>query len=103
MNYQAVELLAPDLQDKVDAAVDALENGFADGTHIVGEDIQPGTYTATASSGTTFSDAYWDRASTSGDILANDFVTSAQSVTVTISSSDGQFTSRGFGFWEQSS
>ncbi|WP_159942577.1 MULTISPECIES: hypothetical protein [unclassified Nocardiopsis] len=97
----AVQAFVPDLQEPLTAQVDAYHRGFASGTHSVGEGIEPGTYTATARKGEVFENAYWERTSTSGDIIANDFVSSAQSVTVTIASTDGQFTARGFGFWSR--
>lgn len=95
----AIELFAPDLAEPLEEAIEMTENGFGNGTHIVGETIEPGTYTTTAPDGWPFRNAYWERTSPSGDILDNAFVTSAQSVTVTIYASDGQFTSRDFGFW----
>ncbi|MFC9937912.1 hypothetical protein [Nocardiopsis alba] len=95
----AVQTFAPELEEPLQQQIDAYHRGFSSGTHIVGQDIEAGTYTATARDGELFENAYWERTSTSGDIIANDFVGSAQSVTVTIASSDGQFTARGLGFW----
>lgn len=54
-----------------------------------------------APNGELFENAYWERTSTSGDIITNDFVGSAQSVTVPIASTDGQFTANRFGFWSR--
>ncbi|MEU0238047.1 hypothetical protein ABZ234_10180 [Nocardiopsis sp. NPDC006198] len=97
----AVQTFAPELEEALAEQVDAYHRGAWSGTHIVGEDIEPGTYTTTARDGELFENAYWERASASGDIIANDFVSSAQSVTVTIASTDGQFTANGFGFWSR--
>lgn len=97
----AVQTFAPGLEEPFAEQVDAYHLGFWSGTHIVGEDIEPGTYTTTARHGELFENAYWERTSTSGDIITNDFVGSAQSVTVTIASTDGQFTANGFGFWSR--
>lgn len=72
------------------------EPGFGDGTHIVGEDIKPGTYRSTASGGL----CYWARLSGfSGeldDILANG---SQSPEIVTISDSDTGFQTQGCGQW----
>ena len=58
--------------------------------------IQPGTY---RSSGR-MEDCYWERTSESGEIIDNNFATSARSITVTIRSSDGQFTSESCNVWK---
>jgi len=69
------------------------------GTLIVGKDIQPGTYKATA----TGINGYWARMKdTSGgveSILANDNVNSGEQAVVTISPSDAAFKSTGFTEW----
>ena len=73
--------------------------GFADGTWLVGRDIQPGTYQAQLPAG---SSCYWERLSglsgDLGDIIANDFVRSEQ-VVVTILATDVAFKSEGCGTW----
>lgn len=70
---------------------------FGDGTHVVGEGVQPGTYT---SSGTE-RDCYWERTSgTSGaleEIISNDIAPNP--VTVTIEPGDVGFVSQGCGTW----
>lgn len=69
---------------------------------VVGEDgepeqtIPPGTYRAKGE----MENCYWERTSESGEIIDNNFATSARSITVTIRSSDGQFTSRECGVWK---
>ncbi|MFD9721121.1 hypothetical protein [Streptomyces sp. NPDC059076] len=82
---------------------------FHDGTYIVKknpkpvdleamdqeEQVAPGTYRLEEA----VEDCYWERTSKSGDIIANQFATSAQSITVTIRASDGQFTAQGCGAW----
>lgn len=82
---------------------------FTDGTYVVSskaptaaeveEDVQtmpPGTYRAKGH----MEDCYWERTSEGGDIIDNSFATSAQSITVTIRASDGQFTSEGCAVWK---
>ncbi|MGW4018267.1 hypothetical protein ACWECW_18375 [Rhodococcus ruber] len=71
-----------------------------DGTWIVGteeDQIPPGTYRATATPGTLITDGYWERTSSSGEIIDNAFVTSAREITVTIGPTDGQFRSSHIG------
>ncbi|MYR75188.1 MULTISPECIES: hypothetical protein [unclassified Streptomyces] len=87
------------------------ERWFGNGTFLVSsksptaaqlegdEDVQtipPGTYRAAGS----MEDCYWERTSESGEIVDNSFATSARVITVTIASSDGQFTSRGCAVWK---
>ncbi|MFJ4879391.1 hypothetical protein ACIP93_29900 [Streptomyces sp. NPDC088745] len=59
-------------------------------------EIGPGTYRVTGQ----LENCYWERTSRSGEIIANDFATSAQEITVRIRASDGQFTSRDCGTWK---
>ncbi len=59
-------------------------------------EIGPGTYRVTGQ----LEDCYWERTSRSGEILDNNFATSAQEITVRIRASDGQFTSRDCGTWK---
>lgn len=56
-------------------------------------------YRCTAPEGKLITDGYWERTSTAGDIIENNFVTSAREVTVTIGAGDGQFTSTRMGTW----
>ncbi|MEU5660089.1 hypothetical protein ABZ802_31400 [Streptomyces sp. NPDC047737] len=58
--------------------------------------IPPGTYRSKGA----MEDCYWERTSESGEIIANNFATSARSITVTIAASDGQFTSEGCEMWK---
>ncbi|MFG2677039.1 hypothetical protein [Streptomyces sp. NPDC048445] len=82
---------------------------FGDGTYVVSskaptaaeaeegvETIPPGTYRAKGR----MQDCYWERTSKGGDIIANNLATSAQSITVTIAASDGQFTSERCAVWK---
>lgn len=70
---------------------------FGNGIHVVGADIQPGTYRAATFSGS----CYWERKSGFGgtidEIIANSFTTIPQ--VVTIESSDAGFESDGCGTW----
>lgn len=69
---------------------------FGDGTFKVNGDIAPGTY---ATGGV--SDCYWARVDANGRTIANDFVTGAPRVQVTILASDAGFTSRGCEEWDR--
>lgn len=72
--------------------------GIGDGTHLVGEDIEPGEYRA---DGGEF--CYWERLSGTGgeldDIIANDL--GAGSHVVAIAESDNAFSTQGCGEWEK--
>lgn len=71
-------------------------NQFGDGVHLVGTDIQPGTYRNDGQSG-----CYWARRSgvsgDSGEILANDIVNGP--TVVAIAASDAAFQSSRCGTW----
>ena len=74
---------------------------FGDGTHIVGEDIAPGTYRAPGGEG-----CYWARLSGfggSGDDVLGANAASFISQIVTITSSDAGLESSGCGQWTRSS
>lgn len=83
-----------------DAAVSAEKkkekNSFGSGTHLVGTDIEPGTYRSDGGSA-----CYWERLSgLSGefdDIIANDF--SSGSSVVSITKTDAAFNTQGCGTW----
>jgi hypothetical protein len=70
---------------------------FGEGKFIVGTDIAPGTWRSSASSG----GCYWERLSgfggTFGDIIANNFSSSIE--VVTIAPGDAGFESSGCGTW----
>ncbi|MFE5790584.1 hypothetical protein [Rhodococcus erythropolis] len=68
---------------------------FGNGKFLVHEDIAPGTYSITSR----VSDCYWERSDAQGNIIDNNFISIAPSVTVTISDSDSGFTSTGCGKW----
>ena len=69
-----------------------------DGDWKVGEEIREGTWRSEAPA----SDCYWERTTSGGSTIANDFVTFAKSgVTVTIKSSDGSFSTQGCGSWRR--
>ncbi|MFD5327579.1 hypothetical protein [Streptomyces sp. NPDC127092] len=78
---------------------------FGNGTYVVsskpaadgdGDTIPPGTYRAEGK----MENCYWERTSESGEIIDNNFATSARKITITIRSSDGQFTSEGCEVWK---
>ncbi|MGW2207060.1 hypothetical protein [Streptomyces sp. NPDC001774] len=86
---------APILKQAVSGRYD---RWFGDGTYVVSskpvegeETIPPGTYRSQGK----MEDCYWERTSESGDIIDNNFATSARSITVTIRSSDGAVHVRG--------
>lgn len=95
IDQAAVKYLCPNLLDEWAWA----KAGISDGNNDVGGKggIKPGTYRTTD---TKVSDCYWERSSSGGNIIANNFVNYAsKGVTVTIRSSDGGFTSEGCGSW----
>ncbi|MFF2254736.1 hypothetical protein [Streptomyces sp. NPDC058142] len=80
---------------------------YSDGTYVVKahpkekdldsdvQEIAPGSYRTSGD----LADCYWERTTKSGQIIDNSFATSAQSITVSIAASDGQFTTRDCGAW----
>lgn len=103
-----VPKLCPEWSKALGEAVSGgYERWFGNGTYLVSsklppaddeevQTISPGTYRASGA----MEDCYWERTSKSGEIIDNSFATSVQVVTVTIASSDGQFTSRGCAVWK---
>ncbi len=94
-----VDEFCPDRAKTLEAAVaGTYERWITDGTYEVGsgaDEVRPGTYRTTGA----LRDCYWERTSKAGEPLDNQFATSAQRVTVTVRSGDGQFTSRSCGSW----
>ena len=80
------------VQVTVTATPPAPAAAFRDGQHIVGRDIQPGTYRASAVSDI----CYWERKDQAGDVIANAFGTVA-----TIRSGDYTFQSNRCGSWSR--
>jgi hypothetical protein len=82
------------------AAVEgSFDRWFTDGTYEVGGGagrMPAGTYRTTGA----LRDCYWERTSRSGEVLDNQFATSAQEVRVTVRAGDGQFTTRHCGSWK---
>ncbi|MGW7398023.1 hypothetical protein ACWGH7_16180 [Streptomyces cyaneofuscatus] len=114
-NGKALLVGVPKLCPKWTKAVKAAASGryerwFGDGTYVVSSEmpsaeelsegevlpIPPGTYRSQGR----MEDCYWERTSKGGEILDNQLATSAQSITVTIASSDGQFTSERCAVWK---
>ncbi|MGA4960250.1 hypothetical protein [Streptomyces lavendulocolor] len=58
--------------------------------------IPPGTYRSAGK----MENCYWERTTKSGEIVDNNFATSAREITVTIRASDGQFTSENCAVWK---
>ncbi|MGA5868414.1 hypothetical protein [Streptomyces cinereoruber] len=85
------------------AASGKYDRWYGSGTYLVSskdvageQTIPPGTYRAVGQ----MENCYWERTSESGEIIDNNFATSARKITVTIRSSDGQFTSEGCEVWK---
>ncbi|RSS38906.1 hypothetical protein [Streptomyces sp. WAC08241] len=99
-----VPKLCPKWTSAVKQAVSGdYDRWYGNGTYVVsskaiaGErEIPPGTYQTTGK----LDDCYWERTSESGEIIDNNFATSARKITVTIRSSDGQFTTERCGTWK---
>lgn len=76
---------------------DGPSTSFSDGTHVVGTDIEPGTYRNDSET------CYWERLSgfsgTSADRITNDFNRGGNSI-VTIDPTDAAFKSQNCGNWE---
>jgi hypothetical protein len=86
------------------AASGDYDRWFGNGTWVVSskatadgeQTMPPGTYRAEGE----MDGCYWERTSESGEIIDNNFATSARKITVTIRSSDGQFTSERCAVWK---
>ncbi|MFD4795871.1 hypothetical protein [Streptomyces anulatus] len=98
-----VPLLCPEWSKTVTEVLGAGVRFYSDGTYRVmanpgsaADAIAPGVYRVVGA----LEDCYWERTSKGGEILDNGFATSARDITVTIASSDGQFTARGCGVWK---
>jgi hypothetical protein len=75
------------------------KTGFTDGTHLVPDEVKPGTYETTAHlSGGRVTDCYWER-NRGGKILDNNLVAGAKSVKVTVRQGDETLVTRGCGDW----
>lgn len=66
------------------------------GTYAVGSQMQPGTWKTESEP---VSNCYWEIRDQSGQIITNDFVVGAPSVTVDVPSSAGSFTSQNCSSW----
>lgn len=78
------------------------KNGVFDGTYVVGDDMEPGTYKTLIRTGQKgIRDCYWERSNGSGETIANDFITLApDGVTATVQDGEG-FTSENCGAWKK--
>lgn len=103
----ALLLLCPDHPNAVtwskniargQAAAKALANGTRvfDGTYRVPEQMKRGTFVVHD-----VLNCYWETRDAAGKILANDFVTAAPQVRVTLDSRAAVFTARGCGQWDR--
>lgn len=85
-----------------ESAVEEVSFAFDDGTHVVGEDIQPGTYRTHGDDGSALG-CYWERlAGFSGEfdeILANSNRGHGEPEVVTIKETDKGFKTEGCGKW----
>jgi hypothetical protein len=69
------------------------------GTHKVGDQITPGTFVTESKNDKPFQKCYWERLDSAGNIIDNNFITSAFRAEVTIDPSDYSFNSTGCGQW----
>ncbi|MFI9296773.1 hypothetical protein [Streptomyces gardneri] len=96
--------MCPEYTEALKQAVSGkFDHWYSQGTYVVSSKpiegemtILPGTYQAVGR----MENCYWERTSESGEIIANNFATSARKITVTIRSSDGQFTSQECATWK---
>lgn len=103
-----VPILCPEQQVIVDQALtgDVRRTTFTSGKYLVGSGldqpvraahyVSPGTYQTE----TSVSDCYWERSDSQGNIIDNNMVSIAPSITVTIAPTDGGFTAKGCGTWK---
>lgn len=77
------------------AEQEAYDNSYGTGIYRVGEAIEPGTYVIDGE----IKNCYWERLDSSGNIIANNFLSLAQRVEVTIDASDYSFHTEGCGRW----
>lgn len=91
--------LEPDKGFELNVNSDEPEGSFSDGTHLVGTDIQPGTYRTEGGEG-----CYWQRlaglSGTSADRITNDFSREKKQSYVTIEATDKAFETKRCGTWE---
>jgi hypothetical protein len=90
---------AAEIQANIDAVqgeADALAAGelAPEGKHLVGKDIQPGTWQTQADQVT---DCYWEISDAQGEIIDNNFISIAPKLTIEIPSSAAGFTNTGCG------
>ncbi|MEU3272035.1 hypothetical protein ABZ639_14405 [Saccharomonospora sp. NPDC006951] len=78
-----------------DAELEAAGRLFHSGTHLVGEDIRPGSYAAEGD----IERCHWERSDSAGRTIATSVVRDATRVDVTIAPGDHAFTSEGCGTW----
>lgn len=109
----AIPVLCPDQAHQIELAkAGDFDRGtysrLAEGSYTIGTSgaddarvAEPGTYRIEGN----IQDCYWERSDGHGNIIDNNFVTAATSLTVTIAESDGMFTnrgcSRGTNYWER--
>ena len=68
---------------------------FGDGTWIVGEDVQPGTYRTQGR----VDGCYWARLTAGGEVIDNNFISAALQAVVIVEASDALIESSGCGTW----
>lgn len=91
IDVAAVEVYCPEYEKVMKVVL----SGFNDGEYVVGSDFPAGTYRTYGG----VSDCYWERNDGSGNILDNNFVSSAHNgLTVTVNEGEGFVTER-CGLW----
>ena len=99
-------ILCPDhpqaamIQANIDAVTgqsQALADGHyaSPGSHLVGSEVQPGTW---QSVGDRVTSCYWEISDSQGNIIDNNFISVAPQFTITIPSDAAGFTNRGCAF-----
>ncbi|EWS81756.1 hypothetical protein BF93_16280 [Brachybacterium phenoliresistens] len=92
---------APVVRDRIEASIvedRLIAEGrvFFDGTYRVGEDVQPGTYVLERED-SPVENCYWELLDEDGDIIDNNFISSAFRVEITVPSSAYSLTTEGCG------
>lgn len=98
---KATALAGVELKAKTDAERAASEKATAEGrqvgpgNYLIGVDVQPGTWQTV---GDKVTDCYWEVSDAQGNILANNFVSTAPQFTINVPAGPGGFTVQGCAF-----
>jgi hypothetical protein len=100
----SIDVLCPDLRPALDAALSGnYPRVYSSGKYLIEYStpqkrgtVPPGTYQTSRSR---VADCYWEISDSEGNILDNNFISVAPSITVTVPASASGFTSRNCGTW----